>query len=166
MVARVDWPALIALFSVRRTQPLLSALDAPPASPVAPQATLTLADDLRRRPPGERRDVLSEFVTREVRAVLGIPPDEPVPPATGLFELGMDSLMSVELKRRLDAGTGRTLPSTLTFNYPSVAALAGFLDEELSDAAEEPVAVRDPGDDAGTVDDVEARLRAKLAELM
>ena len=44
--------------------------------------------------------------------------------STGLFDLGMDSLMSVELKRRLERGAGQPLPSTLTFNYPNVGALA------------------------------------------
>ena len=45
--------------------------------------------------------------------------------------MGMDSLMSVELGRRLERGVGRSLPSTLTFNYPNVAALAEFLDREV-----------------------------------
>ena len=49
-----------------------------------------------------------------------------------LLELGMDSLMSVELRKRLESGVGRALPSTLTFNYPNVAALAGYIDAELS----------------------------------
>ncbi len=39
----------------------------------------------------------------------------------GLFEMGMDSLMSVELRKRLERGAGRKLPATLTFNYPNVS---------------------------------------------
>lgn len=35
----------------------------------------------------------------------------------------MDSLMSVELRRRLEHGIGQVLPSTLTFNYPNIDAL-------------------------------------------
>ena len=35
--------------------------------------------------------------------------------------------MSVELKRRLEQRSGCALPSTLTFNYPNVRALAAFL---------------------------------------
>ena len=68
--------------------------------------------------------MLMEFVSGEVAAVLGLDASQPVPLEKGLFELGMDSLMSVELKRRLERGAGRALPSTLTFNYPNVAALA------------------------------------------
>ena len=58
---------------------------------------------------------------------------------TGLFDLGMDSLMAVELKRRLERGVGQPLPSTLTFNYPNVGALAGFLETVLQ--APHPVTV-------------------------
>lgn len=49
----------------------------------------------------------------------------------GLFEMGMDSLMSVELKTRLERQVGRSLPSTLTFNYPTIHDLAGYLEEQV-----------------------------------
>ena len=48
----------------------------------------------------------------------------------GLFEMGMDSLMAVELKSRLEKDTGLSLPSTLTFNYPTINDLAGYLTEQ------------------------------------
>jgi len=47
----------------------------------------------------------------------------------------MDSLMSVELKSRLEAFVGQPLPSTLTFNYPSIAALADYIESLVSDTA-------------------------------
>ena len=101
-----------------------------------------------------------------------------VPLETGLFELGMDSLMSVELKRRLERGAGRALPSTLTFNYPNVVALAGFLDSELRGAVETSAATKQveasppvqtsaaegPSTDLDTLseEELEARLLARL----
>ncbi len=39
----------------------------------------------------------------------------------------MDSLMSVQLKGRLEKSIGRVLPATLTFTYPTVHALTDFL---------------------------------------
>ena len=94
---------------------------------------------------------------------------------TGLFEMGMDSLMSVELRRRLEVGAGRKLPSTLTFNYPNVSALAGFLLREL-DVVEAPAVAEVPAappspplaadeslDDLSD-DELEARLLARLSE--
>jgi hypothetical protein len=44
-----------------------------------------------------------------------------------LFDMGMDSLMAVELKGRLERSLGVPLPSTLTFNYPTIEALASYL---------------------------------------
>ncbi len=45
--------------------------------------------------------------------------------------MGMDSLMSVELKGLLETAVGQTLPSTLTFNYPTIDDLTEFLDTEI-----------------------------------
>ena len=79
-----------------------------------------------------RRELLIDFVRAEAAAVLGAGGEAEVAQDVGLFEMGMDSLMSVELRRRLERGAARKLPSTLTFNYPNVAALAGYLELELA----------------------------------
>ena len=78
-----------------------------------------------------REEIVTAFVRGETAAVLGLRPDE-VDVNAGLFEIGMDSLMSVELKGRLQKGAGLALPSTLTFNYPSVRALTSYLLEKLA----------------------------------
>lgn len=49
--------------------------------------------------------------------------------------------MAVELRARLERRAGRSLPSTLTFNYPNVTALAGFLGKHLLAAAAPSVQV-------------------------
>ena len=84
--------------------------------------------------------LIGDFVRESVARALGISQARQIDDRQGLFELGMDSLMSVELKGRLERSVGRTLPSTLTFNYPSVAALAGFFtDELLAEPTAEPI---------------------------
>ncbi|HEX4446240.1 MAG TPA: type I polyketide synthase [Polyangiaceae bacterium] len=179
VVARIDWSILKPLHEARRPRRLLAHLGlAPVGAPVRDVASASkskLAERLAGVPAGMRREILVEFVIGEVTAVLGVGGDQPVPLDTGLFELGMDSLMSVELRKRLERGTGRTLPSTLTFNYPSVNALATFLDTELGDAvvaapviAPPPPAPVEPAPapsaDLDELSDaeIEARLRKRL----
>lgn len=44
-----------------------------------------------------------------------------------LMEAGLDSLGAVELRTSLQDAFGFELPATLTFDYPSVAALSNFI---------------------------------------
>jgi hypothetical protein len=39
--------------------------------------------------------------------------------------------MSVELKGLLETAVGQSLPSTLTFNYPTIEDLTNYLDNEV-----------------------------------
>jgi hypothetical protein len=91
----------------------------------------------------------------------------------------MDSLMAVELKRRLERGAGKPMPSTLTFNYPNVGALARFLETQLVVKPAAPAPVAAPATAApatplavpeGELDDLsdeelEARLLARLEQM-
>jgi len=126
-VAAVDWGSLIALYEAKRPRPLLAELrPRPAASAAARPRTGELPLELLTASPEARRDLVLARVRREVATVLGLDPAS-VDTEQGLFDMGMDSLMAVDLKSRLEAAVGRSLPSTLTFNYPTVTALTRYL---------------------------------------
>ena len=49
----------------------------------------------------------------------------------GLTDMGMDSLMAVEISNRLKRSLGCSLPSTLAFEYPTLEALTDYLAMEV-----------------------------------
>ncbi|MEG8281346.1 type I polyketide synthase, partial [Streptomyces sp. AHA2] len=70
--------------------------------------------------PGEQRtELVTDMVLGEVATVLGLPGTGTLVPQQVLKDLGLDSLMAVELRRRLCAQTGLSLPATLAFDHPT-----------------------------------------------
>ena len=81
----------------------------------------------------EREDLLVTFLQQELQAVLRLP-SAPAP-TVGFFDLGMDSLMAVELRNRLNrAFSGQCkVSNTVVFDYPEIQALARHIGDELGE---------------------------------
>ena len=78
-------------------------------------------------PAATRADEVRAAVQSEVARVLSWGAGSRVPVDRPLQELGLDSLMAVELRNALGQRVGATLPATLAFNYPTVEAITGWL---------------------------------------
>jgi NADPH:quinone reductase-like Zn-dependent oxidoreductase/acyl carrier protein/short-subunit dehydrogenase len=129
-VIKADWTAYVGdAYGDRDAAPFFERLarSAAPRTTVAPARSKDLETRLREAKPAERRKMLQAHVREQIATVLGLDARFPLEPQHGLRDLGIDSLMSIELRNRLQSTVGRPLPSTLAFDYPTVAALTEFL---------------------------------------
>jgi acyl carrier protein len=79
----------------------------------------------------EREQRLLGLVIGHVATVSRHPAGD-IDPESTLFELGLDSLMTVELRNRLATACGVALPADLAFEHPTPAAITGYLENLLS----------------------------------
>ena len=177
-VAAIDWSVLGPALEMRNGQALVEDVlpeHAATEKIVAPQGASLPLNNLTALSKEERRDRLCDFVSGEVRKIFGMRAGEFLDESRGLFQMGMDSLMSVRLKRALEAGTGLRLPGTLTLIYPTVSAMAAFLEEKLAPQTLVPGSIetkpvqesRQASADVSGMDDEEtsAAIAAEIASL-
>jgi acyl carrier protein len=145
-----DWSAFMRQFPPGMRLPLLDEVAgeflAGQGTDGGSRSEPELLKRLREAPIAARREVLIAGIQSEIATVLRLDPEEAPAPQEGFFELGMDSLMAVELRNRICSSLGQFLPATLTFQYPTVAALADHLLGEVLDLpkAESPPAPGTP----------------------
>ena len=102
----------------------------PSADARALQAGRVLSEILAS-PASARRDTLQRVIEDVVRRTLDLRPSDEIDPEVTFNDLGMDSLLAIELRNSLSTILERRLPSTLLFDYPTLRKLARFLEEEL-----------------------------------
>ncbi|WP_129674290.1 type I polyketide synthase [Candidatus Chloroploca sp. Khr17] len=128
-------------------------VDAAPGSRAASSSSAdseSLVARLAKTAPGNRQTLLRNVVREHAGRILGLAPATVVDPRQPLGEIGLDSLMAVELRNSLGGAVGRTLPTTLLFDYPTIAALTSFLETVLAPSSQPEVA---PVDKAVVIDD-------------
>ena len=97
--------------------------------------TENLREQLAEAPPARRRPLVATFVRERALRALGVNPSKAVDPRTPLGEMGLDLLLSVELRNTLSSAIGQPLPATLLFDYPTIDALTDFLLKDKLDIA-------------------------------
>ncbi|MEU5421797.1 SDR family NAD(P)-dependent oxidoreductase [Streptomyces sp. NPDC020667] len=176
--------AVLLPMRVRPTEdapPLVRALGRTPARRTArpgpaatePAEAVGLPRRLAELPPADSRKLLVETVCGHVADVLGHAHADAVDPERAFGELGVDSLAALELRNRISGDTGLRLSSTLTFDYPTPAAIADHLHAELVGAADpaapdaeaEVMRLETLLDAAAMDDDLRARVALRLRAL-
>ena len=159
---RLALEALDAALSGASAQVGISAAAAPMA-----RAVPGLSERLAGAVGTAKLRALAEAIDEIVGRILGLG-DLALERARPLAELGLDSLMAVELRNALGRLVGRTLPTSLVFDYPTAEALTSFLAGELglagmsSPPAPPPQLVVEEAENIADDDDALSLLERKL----
>ncbi|QRK05992.1 type I polyketide synthase [Archangium violaceum] len=86
---------------------------------------------LRSVPPPERRSLLESHLQEQVARTLRMAPEK-LSLIQALNRMGLDSLMAMELKKRVEASLGVSLPVVRFLKGPSISELAGELLEHIA----------------------------------
>ncbi|WP_193044881.1 type I polyketide synthase [Mycolicibacterium baixiangningiae] len=146
VIARIDWARFLPLYQQAGRRGFLTELarEVPVAQDTAPVLTPSgkteLVERLAGAPVQQRKRLLTDYLRDAVAEVTRVDAAE-IREDAGFFDLGMDSLMAVELRRRLEQGVGKDIPVTLVMDHPRLSDAADYLLGEVLGLSE-PVPAR------------------------
>ena len=172
-VMDVDWRAFKEACASERLKGLVGEVCKADAgmSTAALDAERPFLRELAETPRAKRRAFIQSRVKALALVTLGLAPTFSLDLRQGLRDVGLDSLMAVELRNALSRMVGNPLPSTLLFDYPTVEALTGYLSRETATGEESGTAPDGPGPGPGDAlgelseDEAESLLREELSRM-
>ncbi|MES3636910.1 SDR family NAD(P)-dependent oxidoreductase [Mycobacterium intracellulare] len=133
VVARIDWARFLPLYQQAGRRAFLAELEREVpglTSTAGPSATVAgktpLVERLTGAPVQQRKKLLTDYLRDAVAEVTRVDAAE-IREDAGFFDLGMDSLMAVELRRRIEQGVGKEIPATLAMDHPRLSDVADYL---------------------------------------
>jgi acyl carrier protein len=153
-VADADWAAYRAATS--GTSRLLDEVSVPPI-----EHGLSVEQSARNliiaaEPGPARRAALESFLKQQIARVLRQSAGR-IDAARPFRSLGLDSLMGLELRNRLEAELSLSLPATVVWNFPTVRTLSQHLTTLLGEPAESTINESSPASEVE--EEVDAILR-------
>jgi NAD(P)-dependent dehydrogenase (short-subunit alcohol dehydrogenase family) len=155
-IAVVDWPSYAKSAGAERSallRDLLAGVAAPSA--ISPASTKSARKEIEKAPVERRSALIMALVAREAAVVAGLAPERSIDPRVPLRDLGLDSLMAVDLRNRLSFALDKRFPATLLFDHPTLAALASFLGEEVFGLALTPAAPKQSDGSESLIEEIE-----------
>ena len=125
-VAPLDLRQWLEFYPTAASSRILSRLVAEERSGRRPGGDKELLVRLAAASSDERVTILEGFLRQQVSSVLRLSLDR-LDSAAPLTSLGMDSLMGLEIRNRIEAGLGIRLQATLLWTYGTVLALSRYL---------------------------------------
>ena len=132
-VAPIDWATWEAVYPVFMRAPLLRRVVRRGGEETTDRGALT-ADAILAAPPESRGPLVLDFLAGQTCAVMGIAAGA-FDPHQPLSEVGLDSLMAVELRNRIQRALGVSVPMVQLLQGPSVSELATAVAERIAGGA-------------------------------
>ncbi|MCC5615374.1 SDR family NAD(P)-dependent oxidoreductase [Nostoc sp. CHAB 5836] len=161
----IDWSTFNQAFKIN--QPFFKEV----ITPTKNSQNAKLLEKLKSVSIDERATTLSQGIEQVLRQVTGLSATSVIPQQTSFLELGLNSLMVLEFKNRLESNLACTLSSSVIFDYPNITSLSNYLREEvLADRIEFEVKINSQTDVLNPYDSLDEAelailLNQKLAEL-
>jgi myxalamid-type polyketide synthase MxaB len=158
-VWRVNWPVFQRRLPPGNSPPFLSLLLRKPHElKLKGPASDEFLQRFHAMDAGDRVALLETTIQSTLVGVLGLPPSQEISPTQAWADLGLDSLMMVDLKNRLEVLLRITLPVEKLVRDITTRALAAFVVQKLNDAGPLDAAETPPSKAA------EAQEKAALSE--
>ena len=143
-VIDVDWPVFAGQW--HGSPPALVedwlAVRMPAEGRQAATVTADVVRELRELPLLARSEAVRQQVRSIARHIMALDDSRPFADDKPFHELGFDSLMSIELKYKLQENFGIRVPATVVFDYPNVESLVAYIVRalDLDEARQSPAA--------------------------
>jgi acyl carrier protein len=137
-VVPADWQKYRSARSDARQFPLLKyLLQETPAAHLKnrPTSGTKFVEQLSATDAAERMNLLADFLQQAVAQILRTSPGR-IKANEPLGSYGLNSLMGMELRNRLERDLGITLSATLVWNYPTIELMSVFLAKKLGITSE------------------------------
>jgi microcystin synthetase protein McyG len=129
LLAEVDWVKFKSVYQFNGNKPLLEKLGKIQISVKKSGSSRRFIEEIEALPPGEKREHLFTYIEKQVATILGI--KQVSEPDKGFIEMGIDSLLSIEFKSRLEKDLEVSLPGSLIFDFPNITRLVDYLVEQV-----------------------------------
>ncbi|MBF0103396.1 MAG: SDR family NAD(P)-dependent oxidoreductase, partial [Desulfobacterales bacterium] len=171
MVAGIDWSRFFKTW--QKPSPFFSNF----TQKTALENPSSFIRQLHEAPFEKKYEMIEDHVYLQISNVLALPKHTRLEPRQRLFDAGIDSLMAVELKNRLELSLERQLRSTLIFDYPTIEALINYIADmlqikpisaqQLPEQPQQSLSVSDTHDDLDDIsqDDLALLLAKELAAI-
>jgi myxalamid-type polyketide synthase MxaB len=141
-VLPVKWEKIAPLFKAKEEPPFLADILAHAGSTgesTQPEISHLNRNALLAASADEQRPLLETYLREQVGRVLSLAPSR-VDVNQPIGSLGLDSLMAVELRNRIDRDLGIVVPAVMLLQQPTVASLTQQLLSQLGAPGQEPIA--------------------------